>query len=323
MYRHVDLLNAAGLPAAVLHQRPGFHCRWFPNDTVVTDVRATAVSPSDTLVIPEIYVSPLLKALDGVRHVVFNQGAHMTWSQDGDAVGHHLADSPDLFGLVCVSRYDEELLKYAFPDVAVQRVRHSIEPAVFRLPDGASDPRPRRMSYMPRRAGDDASAVLRLLRSRGVLDGWEVLPLHGLTTTEVAEALRRTMVFMAFTGREGFGLPAAEAMACGAYVVGNHGYGGRELFDPDFSTTVDSGDLLGFARAVEHIVMQEAAAPGWCGERGRAAAAFITREYSPAHERENVVTAYTSLLQLEGKHTEDGRRTSAPTEIAWWPRQPL
>ena len=33
LYRHVDLLNAAGVPAAILHTREGFRCTWFPNDT--------------------------------------------------------------------------------------------------------------------------------------------------------------------------------------------------------------------------------------------------------------------------------------------------
>ena len=46
-------------------------------------------------------------------------------------------------------------------------------------------------------------------------------------------------------------MPAAEAMACGSYVIGNHGQGGREFFLPEFSTAIEAGDTLAFARAVE------------------------------------------------------------------------
>ena len=34
-YRHVDILNEAGIPAAVLHRRAGFRCTWFENHTRV------------------------------------------------------------------------------------------------------------------------------------------------------------------------------------------------------------------------------------------------------------------------------------------------
>src|SRR6476469_3158805 len=59
IYRHVDILNAAGIPAAVLHQRKGFRCRWFENDTRVTSVAESAVSPSDLLVVGELDVDLL------------------------------------------------------------------------------------------------------------------------------------------------------------------------------------------------------------------------------------------------------------------------
>ena len=55
MYRHVDALNAAGMPAAVLHSTRRFQCTWFEHNTRVTDTTVTRPGLRDLLVLPEIY----------------------------------------------------------------------------------------------------------------------------------------------------------------------------------------------------------------------------------------------------------------------------
>ena len=44
VYRHVDILNEAGIPAAVLHCRAGFRCTWFENQTRVVGSRSSSAS---------------------------------------------------------------------------------------------------------------------------------------------------------------------------------------------------------------------------------------------------------------------------------------
>ena len=117
----------------------------------------------------------------------------------------------------------------------------------------------------------------------------------------MADQLRSTTIFLSFAYQEGFGLPAAEAMACGAYVVGFHGFGGREYFRPEFSHPVEPGDVLGLARAVEEVIDREAREPGWCQSRGAAAAQFIATEYSPDRERRDVVETYAALLRGQAR----------------------
>src|SRR3954454_8941688 len=46
IYRHVDILNSAGISACVVHQRRGFRCTWFNHDTRVTDVGAALLGPN-------------------------------------------------------------------------------------------------------------------------------------------------------------------------------------------------------------------------------------------------------------------------------------
>lgn len=291
IYRHVDLLNAAGVPAAVLHERRGFRCGWFPNQTRITDVGSTGIGPDDLLVVPETDAALLPSLPEGVRHVVFNQNCHLTWERDAGAVTDHYLRGRGLVGIMVVSAHSEELLRHAF-DRPVHRVSQCIDPDLFAPPER---PNSRVLCYMPRRGQADAEAVLQILRARGVLANWRVDPVHGVPEPEVARRLRRSTVFLSTTYQEGFGLPAAEAMACGNYVVGFHGFSGREFFDPDFSRPVPTGDLLALARATEECLRREMAEPGWCFERGLRAARFIRSTYTPQREGESVLAFFAEV----------------------------
>jgi glycosyltransferase involved in cell wall biosynthesis len=293
-YGHVDILNQAGIRAAVLHRRDGFRCRWFENDTRVVGSRGTVIGPEDLVVVGELAVS-LLRNL-GTRHrfVVFNQGPHLTWGRVSEEDLDFCMKHPGLAAILVVSGHSLEMMRYAAPSANVLRLHNSIDP--MRFFPGPPRPRPA-ISYMPRRGLDEASQVLGILRGRGVTCGWEVRPLEGLTEDQVADQLRLTTIFLNFAYQEGFGLPAAEAMACGAYVVGFHGFGGREYFRPEFSHPVEPGDVVGMARAVEEVINREARERGWCQLRGAAAAQFIAAEYSPERERREVVETYSALVR--------------------------
>lgn len=297
IYRHVDILNAAGIPAFVLHRRPGFRCTWFENETRIAYLARTTLLRNDLLVVPELDIDVVSKLQAGTRHVIFNQNSHLTWKRSLDGPERFYAPSPGLAGILTVSRHNEEMLRYAFPGAFVQRIHLSIDPELF-CP--GREVRPPVVAYMPRRASDDARQVLGMLEARGTLDGWTVQALDGLSQEEVARRLRATRIFLSFTYQEGFGLPAAEAMACGNHVIGYHGQAGREFFRPEFSVPVESGDNLGFAAAVENAIARERAEPGWCGARGREASAFILATYSPDRERQDVLAAYRDFLDRKG-----------------------
>jgi len=295
IYRHVDILNQHGIRASVVHRRPGFRCRWFENDTVVTNVAAVTIRPGDLLVVPEVDVEVLGKLPQGTRHVIFNQNSHLTWKRQSESVGSFYTADTGLLAVICVSDHNREMMRMAFPASPVRRIHLGIDRSVF-YP--THDTRPHRIAYMPRRSRDDAEQVLAILRERGSLEGWEVVALDGLSHEEVADELRRARIFMAFTRQEGFGLPAAEAMACGCYVIGHHGFGGREFFLAQFSTRVETGNTIAFVSAVEQAIKAEAVDSDWCAEKGRRASRFVLQRYSRDHEREEVVGVYRELLGL-------------------------
>ncbi|MGO4441357.1 glycosyltransferase [Rhizobium sp. RAF56] len=294
IYRHVDILNSAGIDAFVLHQRRGFRCTWFNNNTRVAYAGNTRVRTGDILVVPEICVEVLDRLAHSINYVLFNQGVHLTWRGRTHTVARHYSRDSGLLGVVTVSNHSQEMLRYAFGDSEISRVHVAIDSDVFHPVDG---PRANRIAFMPRRMPEDAHQVFELLRGRGALVGWEIVPLDSMSEAEVAAQLRTTKIFLALAYQEGFGLPPAEAMACGNYVVGYHGFGGRELYNPDFSVAVETGDIVGFARALEYAMTMENAQPGWCQERGKKAACFVQSEYSLQREREEVTQIYAEFLE--------------------------
>ena len=204
IYRHVDLLNEAGIPAYVLHRRAGFRCTWFANETRVTGSQDTAVGPRDIVVIGELMVPLLRDRVAGTRFVVFNQNPHLTWQRAPEGLVRQYSTSPDLAAIVVVSQHSLDMVRNIAPEANVLRVHNSIDPRLFHP---APEPPAHTIAYMPRGGRDEVNQVLSMLRARGVLSGWEVVPLQGMTEREVAATLRRTTIFLSFAYHEGFGLP--------------------------------------------------------------------------------------------------------------------
>ncbi|UGS33761.1 glycosyltransferase family 4 protein [Capillimicrobium parvum] len=290
IYRHVEHLNAAGLSASVVHRAPGFRPTWFPAGGVpVTHTEAITPTPADLLVIPEIYGPDLARIGPGVPKAVFNQNAYNTFLGYTPEVGDRRTPytHPEVAGAVVVSDDNAAYLRHGFPELAVHRVVNAVDPDLFR-----PAPKRRRIAFMPRKNAEQALQVINLLKFRGALDDVEVVALDGMSEAEVAAALRETLVFLSFGHPEGFGLPAAEAMACGCAVAGCHGYGGREFFTADHAFPVEIGDVVGLARTVEDLLARD---PAELEATGARAAAFIAERYSPARERQSVVAAWRAL----------------------------
>lgn len=292
IYRHVDTLNAAGIDATVVHAHDGFSCTWFAHDTRVTAARSVALSRQDILVVPEWYGPGFSTLPVGPRIVVFNQNAYKTFAglHESAPDGAPCRGIPGLEAVLVVSHDNAEYISFAFPELTVAQVRNCIDPDVFHRP---KRPAGRRMGLMPRKRPDDVRQVLRLLAARGSLDGWEVVFIEGHTESETAELLRSCAIFLSFSTQEGFGLPPAEAMASGCYVVGFPGLAGREYFHPAFSHPVEDGDVLAFAKGVAAALIED---PTALANKGRAASDYVLRRYSLAGLRDDLLMFFAELL---------------------------
>jgi hypothetical protein len=150
---------------------------------------------------------------------------------------------------IVVSEDSRAYLSYTFPRLPVHRVRLGIDPAVHH-----PAPKKRQLCFMARKQVEDARQVLNILKHRGALTAYSAVPVQQMRHQEAAAILRESAVFLSFGHPEGFGLPAAEAMACGCVVVGYHGNGGREFFTPEHGFPIEAGDIIGFARTAEYVL---------------------------------------------------------------------
>ena len=133
LYGSVDILNDAGLEAAIVHQRRGFRCTWFEHRTRIVSNKRTAVRQQDVIVVPKIYGRSIRDLPQGVRQVIFNQNAYLTLNslvRDRAAAAPYI-DNPDLSTVLVVSEDSARLVEYAFPGIRVQRVRPGLDPVLY------------------------------------------------------------------------------------------------------------------------------------------------------------------------------------------------
>ena len=281
IYRHVDVLNGAGVPAAVLHSREGFACSWFGHSTRTVGAGSVSLSNEDTLVVPEVY-GPFLERLPGgPRLVAFSQNAYLTFEH---LPGRARPPYEIFDAAMTVSEDSAEYLRFSFPGLAVSIVPNGVDPAVFH----PSEEMPaRRIALMPRKRPAEADEILRLLGDR--LAGWDVVRIEGAGEAETAALLRSAPIFLALGHREGFGLPVAEAMASGCYVVGFPAFGGRELFDPAFSSPIEDGDVLAAARALAKTMEGYETDPAALREAGAHAAESVRKTCSLERQTERLL----------------------------------
>lgn len=291
LYRHVDVLNGAGLDAAVIHHTAGYRANWFAHETRTVAAQNVVVTPRDVLVVPEFYGASIASWPTGPTIVLFDQGAYYTFDGMSVADAKAINERSDA-SILTVSEDSLELLRYAFPHSAVTSVRSVIEEQTFH-PGPDTAPR-RRIAYAANRRAQERHELLSILELRGRLD-WELVPIRGMSEIQVAETLRTCAIFLAFNEREGFGLPPAEAMASGCYVIGYHGQGAQEFFDPAYCRPVPASDLLDFAQAIEQAAASYDADPRVLTDAGLASSRAVLGRYHLDGLRTDLVAFFAAL----------------------------
>ena len=200
----------------------------------------------------------------GIPKILFNQNGSYSFGlgkandgfPDNPQKVIDLYNHSDLKHIVCVSKHDALLIKEAFgvDKKKVSCLINSIETKLFR-PSGKKKSL---ITYMPRKNQRDATIVSTILKNKMWFKGWDIIPIHGMSQNKVIELLQKSTAFLAFGHPEGFGLPLAEAAACGCALIGYSGLGGREIFElakkQNIGWEVEFGDWQGFINGTKMLV---------------------------------------------------------------------
>jgi hypothetical protein len=310
LYRHVEHLNALGWDAKLLTQNSGFRPSWFvssaPTTSLQESVQSGDLDPGETvLVLPETYCAADLRSvantdLSGFSRVIFNQNAYNTYGQFTSDTARRLAEfyNPHyLLQVFSISEDTHDFLRRALglSDQLVSRIINAIEP-IFR--DDLE--KEKLIIWLPRKNRDHGLAILHgLARSHSqFLKEWRVEAMNGLTHAQVAEKFNRARLFLSFGHPEGFGLPIAEAMAAGCWVVGYHGGGGRELFCHGASEAIAFGDWNHFQSAIVDTLRRYQEQPRETELRLKRQAVAIRSLYSSDAEQESIRMAWQRVAEV-------------------------
>lgn len=225
--QQVALLRAAGVEAYRWTPTPGFRYTWFDDDVPTLSGETLELAEDDVLLLPEIAVVPGHDPAPGAHAIIYSQNQYLTFLGTADLDPYPgWAAKPELWA---VSRADVQTLRRALPGYEPHLVPNIIDAELFT----PAANRVRRVAWMSRKRPVESTLLRRLLRSDPRSAGVELHDINQVSHEEVARVLGETSVFIALGGPEGegFGLPAAEAMAAGCLVTGYAGGGGAELFD--------------------------------------------------------------------------------------------
>ena len=267
MHRLAEALRQCGRDATIIQDHADFHPGWFSSSVETIGqpewsvLRGELSASRDVVVLPETFLPVFETYAPGIPKVIFNQNGAYTFGLPGSRASLKPSDvislyrHPELHHVLCVSQYDENFLSRAFQldKDRLSRLVNCIDGDAFR------PIRHKRLqiAYMPRKNAADAAVVAALLEEQPWFKRWNLLPIHGRSQAEVASILQESLIFLAFGHPEGFGLPIAESLACGCFLVGYSGLGGSELFaladQYGVGQEVPYGDWFGFVDVCERL----------------------------------------------------------------------
>ena len=255
----------------------------YSSDAPVLDLEAYKSGPPsaerDLIVLPETWLTNVPIYLPGIPKVIFNQNAFYSFGLSGTCDNRtlDLYQHGDIKAVVTVSNDSRDLLVEGFgiPANRCFALINGIDRQLFHAPTVKH----RRVVFLGRKHVDHARKVALMASQHPKLKHLSFQELPRMQHEEVARALQDALMFLSCGHPEGFGLPLAEAIACGCLVVGYHGLAGRDFALPHMKI-VEFGDLLGLLKGVEQELARFDAAPDAVIQERLAASETILQTYS-------------------------------------------
>jgi len=95
-------------------------------------------------------------------------------------------------------------------------------------------------------------------------------------------------------------------------VIGYHGFGGREFYNPEYCWPVSVGDIIGMSNAVEEVLNLHRVAPPSLQIKADAAREFVRGEYSVEREERDILEFWDGVMFAQGRDAM--RRTMMPAQ---------
>lgn len=332
IYRQVDILRANGFDAYILHSKKGFRPDWFKNSTPIitykdfyfekkinsirekiirknklkhklkiiyyTFLKKTIsnnkIDESDIIIFPEVYGLLINFILPKNKKVIFNQNCYYTFDLypiNDKAVSSPYTNSNTLATIVA-SKDAFDYMNFVFPAINLFKIRLGINSDVFSY----SQDKSKQIAFMPRKLPEDVVQVINILKEHNQIPEWEFVEIDNMNETEVATVLQKSAIFLSFNTREGFGLPPAEAMACGCVVIGYQGRGGEEYFDKSFSYPINDRDIISFVKEIESVCKMFNENHVSFIDKGKKASDFILNEYNSKNEENDLLEIWNQIM---------------------------
>lgn len=324
IYRQVEILNKNGFEAYVLHKK-AVKDNWFHSNVPIKcnpyvfkllkfyiqnkkigfkqrlilsflKQKSHKIDENSILVFPEIYGNRISKIEPNVPKVIFNQGCFLTLNYfDKQTEYENPYLGAQTLATIVASGEGLNYLNYTFPTTKIHKITLGIDASIFNyFPD-----KKKQICFMPRKLSEDVTQVISILELRGQLPNWSFVSIDNKSEKEVAQIMKESVFFLNFSRCEGFGLPPAEAMACGCYVIGYHGEGGKEFFKSDFCSVIDNGDIISFVQKIEEMAKIYEENPNLILEKNKKASEFILENYSMEKEEKSIVEVWNKILKNE------------------------
>ena len=270
IHRLAEAFTQIGRQITIVQENQSFHPNWFKSKvntislsdwTNLKDIKAD----TDIIIMPETFLPLIQNTKEGVKKIIFNQNGAYSFGPINLKHDFGTPDNvleiyrhPDLIHTLCVSEHDSSLLTggLRMPKAKVSKLTNPIETDLF-YPCGNKK---RIFSFMPRKNQRDALIVTSLLKNQPWFKSWELQEIKNLNQSDVISCLQKSICLLSFGHPEGFGLPLAEAAACGCALIGYTGLGGREIFDLgepyNSAWRVEYGDWLRFIESAQELIQR-------------------------------------------------------------------
>ncbi|CAA7392651.1 glycosyltransferase [Chryseobacterium fistulae] len=322
IYRQVETLNKNGFDAYILHKKNGKKDNWFNMNVPIVyspfifkklkylylgkkinffkklqfDILkkySEKIEKNAILVFPEIYGPRIHEIEPATNKVIFNQNCYYTFNYYSMMENYDVTpyNHSNTLATIVASEDAKKYLDYAFASSKILKMRLGIDQNIFSF----SSNKEKQICFMPRKLGDDVNQVINILKQRNSLKGWTIVPVDNKTELEVANLMKKSVFFLSFNYKEGFGLPPVEAMSCGCYVIGYRGQAGKEYFKPEFSTPVEDGDIIEFVKKIEEMIKSYEKNPQEVLEKGKLASIFVSENYSLENEEKDTLNIWNEI----------------------------